>query len=146
MFVKMPRDFKPSTEVAGCFIESEAQFLYLKRAPSRAYANTWGLPAGKIEPGEDSRSAVIREVFEETGLFIDTLDLKFIGSLYHRLADLDYTFHVYHKSFLHRPTPQLNQEHTQFQWLTSSQALTFPLIPGGADALRYFLERSIIKS
>ena len=27
----------------------------------------WSLPKGKLEPGEDDRSAALREVFEETG-------------------------------------------------------------------------------
>ena len=29
---------------------------------------SWSLPAGAIEPGESSSAAVVREVFEETGL------------------------------------------------------------------------------
>lgn len=30
--------------------------------------NDWGLPGGKVEPTEDPVTAIIREVFEETGI------------------------------------------------------------------------------
>ena len=35
------------------------------RAPARG---TWSLPGGRVEPGEDDATAVVREVAEETGL------------------------------------------------------------------------------
>jgi 8-oxo-dGTP pyrophosphatase MutT (NUDIX family) len=31
----------------------------------------FGLPGGKVDPGEDTYTAMVREVFEETGLFVD---------------------------------------------------------------------------
>ncbi len=31
----------------------------------------YGLPGGKVDPGEDLRESAVREVFEETGLIID---------------------------------------------------------------------------
>jgi 8-oxo-dGTP pyrophosphatase MutT (NUDIX family) len=34
----------------------------------RSHHGTWSLPAGAIEPGESPAQAVVREVYEETGL------------------------------------------------------------------------------
>ncbi len=35
----------------------------------------WGLPGGAVEPGETVHDAVVREVFEETGLHVEPLRL-----------------------------------------------------------------------
>lgn len=139
-FTTPPPNFHPSAEAAGCYIESNGQLLFLKRAPDRHSPNTWGVPAGKLEPGEDPRNAVVREVFEEAGLFIDTPDLQFLGRLYIS-NPFPYIFHIFRKPFVIRPTPYLNNENTDSQWLTPAEALSFPLIPGGPEALNYYLQR-----
>jgi ADP-ribose pyrophosphatase YjhB (NUDIX family) len=42
--------------------------LVLRRNPPAA--GTWSLPGGRVEPGEDDATAVVREVAEETGLVV----------------------------------------------------------------------------
>jgi ADP-ribose pyrophosphatase YjhB (NUDIX family) len=41
--------------------------------------DTWGLPGGKLEFGEDIKNCAIRELKEETNLITTTDNLKFIG-------------------------------------------------------------------
>ncbi len=49
--------------------ESEILFQY---PTNREY---WSLPAGAIEPGESPAEAVVREVWEETGLTIEPINI-----------------------------------------------------------------------
>lgn len=42
--------------------------------------NDWGLPGGKIEPGEYADSACIRECFEETGVTVTSKTMLYSGT------------------------------------------------------------------
>lgn len=46
----------------------------------RADNGFWGLPGGKVDPGESVSSAVVREVSEETGLRVSVLRLTGVYS------------------------------------------------------------------
>jgi 8-oxo-dGTP pyrophosphatase MutT (NUDIX family) len=48
------------------------QVVLLQRLPTKGYQrNHFEFPGGKIEPGEDPMDALVREVWEETGLEIE---------------------------------------------------------------------------
>lgn len=38
----------------------------------------WGLPGGKIDPGETPSEAAVRELFEETGIQLDVTGISFV--------------------------------------------------------------------
>lgn len=56
---------------------ADGQVLLEKRSD----CHMWGLPGGKIEPGESIEAAAVREVFEETGLQVAIVDLLGVYSL-----------------------------------------------------------------
>jgi 8-oxo-dGTP pyrophosphatase MutT (NUDIX family) len=82
-----PVDFHPTGFAAGCFIEWNGSYLYLKRHPNKIYGNTWGIPAGKLELGEDPKTAALREVQEEVGISLAPEQLVPMGCVYMRLLD-----------------------------------------------------------
>ncbi len=53
----------------GAAIIEKSKILLVKRRRSPE-ANHWGLPGGKVEPGERVEDAVLREINEELGLTI----------------------------------------------------------------------------
>ena len=55
-------------------------FLLTRRAPEKSYAGTWENSGGMAQAGEDSRTAVARELFEETGICAEPQAFEFLGS------------------------------------------------------------------
>jgi 8-oxo-dGTP diphosphatase len=59
------------TEVAAAVIERpDGTFLLACRPEGKPYAGYWEFPGGKIEPGEDPRAALDRELAEELGIAV----------------------------------------------------------------------------
>lgn len=66
--------------IAGAFIVDEGRFLILKRSPTEDFmAGFDEIPSGHADEGESIQQALIREVYEETGLAV-TEGLSFANS------------------------------------------------------------------
>lgn len=52
-------------------LNSEGQFLLTKRSPNKGFPNMWESTGGSALAGDDSLTAALREVKEETGLELD---------------------------------------------------------------------------
>lgn len=137
-FSKAPEGFLSKLEVAGCYCKSDNRVLLVKRHPEKSQGNTWGVPGGKLEKGETPREAVIREIKEEVGLDIDDESLMAIGTFYCRLPSVDYTYHIFYKSFKTLPKVQLElTEHVDAKWVTHEESSRLHLISGGQEVLEY---------
>ncbi|MCD4523995.1 NUDIX domain-containing protein [Nocardioides sp. cx-173] len=67
---------------AYAVILREGQILLSRLSPKLARSETWTLPGGGVEHGEDPREAVVREVYEETGLPVTVGETAHTFSLY----------------------------------------------------------------
>jgi 8-oxo-dGTP pyrophosphatase MutT (NUDIX family) len=65
---------------AGILVRCKNQVLLCKRNNEGTLPGFWSCPGGKMEPGESSKEAAIREFIEETDLPIYG-DLTFIGAI-----------------------------------------------------------------
>lgn len=93
---------------AVCAIEHEGTVLLL-RQPHRA---GWSLPGGLLEHGESPADAVIREVWEETGLRIDPGDHVAVG-VHPHTQSIDVIFRA---TALQRPGIRLAHEARRCRW------------------------------
>ena len=61
--------------VAGIFIDHDKSILLAQRSAEKSFPLQWEFPGGKIEEGENSESALKRELFEELNIEVDKMKL-----------------------------------------------------------------------
>jgi 8-oxo-dGTP pyrophosphatase MutT (NUDIX family) len=145
VFVEPPCNFLSAAEVALSFVEVEEAFLLLQLSSKKEDAGCWGLPAGKVEPGETLQKAVERELFEETGIktISNGPSPVYKDKLFIRKPHSDLIYHFFHLKILKRPAISLSREHQNYAWIHRKELPNFPLVPGGEKALTLFLDRSL---
>lgn len=137
LYTEKPHNFSPLFETAGCYIEWDGKFLILLRAPHKKVdPHTWNLPAGKIEKGEEKEDGVIREVREETGLSFSPQDFEYLCETYCRYTECDFVYYMFRVKIKEEPNIILNEEHTDYAWVTPQEALKRKLIRDEDAAIR----------
>jgi 8-oxo-dGTP diphosphatase len=64
----MDSETRVMVEVVAAVIERDGLILIGQRKPRGRHALKWEFPGGKVEPGEESREALVRELREELGI------------------------------------------------------------------------------
>ncbi len=141
VFQEPPQNFRPKKHIAGCYISVGDRVLFLKRQSFISEPNTWGMPGGHVEKGESVEEAVVREVFEETGLDFSESPPRFVKKVYVRYPHVDFVYYMFAKHLDGQPAIQLNpEEHTEYRWMTLDTAVTEPLIRGETECISLYIE------
>jgi len=136
-----PDDFNKRFDVVGCYLIHEGSFVMLHRHAHKANGDLWGLPGGKVEPGESLVGAMVREIEEETGLELLPSDVHFFGSYYVRHDDFDFEWHMFSAELPTRPRIQISTyEHKDFKWVTPREGQLLPLIPDMGRSIKLFFK------
>jgi dATP pyrophosphohydrolase len=126
--------YRPGASAAG---EHGVEFLLMRRAPRKYMPGTWNVVQGKIEPGETAIQAAVREMQEETGLRPRTL-YQMNGVNTYFMAPKDTLVHS--PVFLAEVGPKdevtLNNEHDDYRWLKTDDALTLLIWPNQRKLIR----------
>ena len=137
LYKEKPADFNPKFEVVSCFVEYDNKILLLLRQDHKPQANTYGVPAGKIDPGETAIQAMVREGKEETQISLD--NMTYIDKLYVRYPDYDFIYHMFHKRFDTQPNITINpNEHKIYIRKEPKEALEMNLIQDLDECIRLF--------
>lgn len=134
-----PSGFQPKFSVVLAYIEWNNKLLFLLTHPNKAQGLTWTAPGGKVEPGETTQQAVIREVKEETGIILHRNSLSECGKFFARNSRVDFNMQIF-RIKMDGPLPSIAiepQEHTEFRWLELHEITQLPLMEGADECLEW---------
>lgn len=70
--------------------DGEGRVLMTRRAPEKSFPGTWENSGGAACAGESSIQAIVRELYEETGILADASEFEFLGSGMDHCTHYDY--------------------------------------------------------
>ena len=116
--------------VSRAVIINKLKLLLVRRTPSdRFNPNLWEIPGGKLAKGEDLHKSLEREVLEETGLIIEPISrlAYYTSEIAGPNGPDKYTGETFVKIVALAKTTtsrvKLSDSHTEFEWVTFSEAL-----------------------
>lgn len=123
-----------SLAVKAVIMNEAGETLLLRRSPSNtSFVGCWEWPGGKVDPGEDFATAVVRETKEETGLDIEITGLA--GATEFEMPKVHVVLLCMEARIRGRDRIVLSHEHDAWEWLPLDKLEGLPL----PDATRDFI-------
>jgi len=118
-------------DVVAAVIWRDGRYLGVRRPEGRPMAGAYEFPGGKIEPGESTRAALVRELREE--LDITPTTIAFFREKEHAYDHLSVHLHFFHvHAFEGEITPLEGQD---MEWLTPQEAKARPFLEADRDVV-----------
>lgn len=141
VFLEKPDGFNPTINAAGCFIEVGDEILVIKRGPAEDHPGTWAIPGGTIESSETELDGLLRELQEEIGFIPPSDSLKYLGMVYGRDDDHDFTFHVFSAPLTEKFDVMFDSnEHIDYRWIKPADALGRDEFSISDESIKIFLD------
>ncbi len=137
--ITIPAGFTSEFEVVSLYLEHDGQILLLHRHPHKSQGGKWGVPAGKANRHEDLIAALLREVYEETGLRMRPSNAQYFKSVYVKHPEHCFTYHMYHLAMSEKPLIAINHhEHQAYKWVAPNDAIVMNLVDDLATCINMF--------
>ncbi|MFZ2205034.1 MAG: NUDIX hydrolase [Minisyncoccia bacterium] len=141
--LQKPEKFNSKFEVVSCFFEQDGKILLLHRQDHKPQGNTWGVPAGKVEDGENPLQAIVRELEEETGYGADEDQFKLLGTVFVQYPDYDFIYYTFYFPLTGNYEVKIESKaHKAFEWMTPEDALNKDLIPDLDNCIKLYYNLS----
>ena len=122
----------------GLIYNSTGQFLILQMSKGKDFGK-WIIPGGKLDVDETPIEAFVREVFEETGLDVDHINL--LGVRDHTAKSGNhYHFYDYTSFVVDDKQIRINEESLAFKWIIKNQISNFKF----TDSITNFINKYFI--
>lgn len=123
--IRQKRKLRPNFNVAVGVIWNKDKILISKRRENGLLGGLWEFPGGKINPGEQARDCIKREVKEELGILVEPA--AFITSINHAYTHFSISMEAWHCEFIQGSPQALGCD--EWRWVTPEQIkdLPFPM-------------------
>jgi 8-oxo-dGTP diphosphatase len=111
--------------VSAALIEHQGRILLTRRREGVPYPLLWEFPGGKVEPGEDPRDGIVREIREE--LDIEVAVDGIYEAIYHRYPERTVLVLAYRCRWVSGEIADL--EVAEHRWVQPRELTGFPLLP-----------------
>jgi 8-oxo-dGTP diphosphatase len=111
--------------VTAAVIIQDGRVLLTKRKADVPYPLLWEFPGGKVEPGEDPRDCIVREIREE--LAIEVTVTRIYDVIYHRYPERTVLVLAYRCQWLSGEIIDLDV--TEHRWTHPRDLMKFQLLP-----------------
>jgi mutator protein MutT len=111
----------PIDVVAGVVRGGDGRLLISQRMPDDTLGGYWEFPGGKVDPGEELRAALARELVEELGVTCEIGEL--IQTIVHAYPDRDVRLHFFGCRIISGEPQKL--EVADFRWVTTAELMDY---------------------
>jgi 8-oxo-dGTP diphosphatase len=108
------------------------QLLLIRRGTEPGLGK-WSVPGGRVEPGELMAQAVVRELYEETGL--EAVCGALIGVVERITDDQHFVIVDFEVTVLDDAPPRAGSDATEARWVPCEEVAELPLVDGLAEFL-----------
>jgi 8-oxo-dGTP diphosphatase len=121
----------------GAVVHDEGGRLLLVRRGTEPGRGLWSVPGGRVEPGEPTEDAVVREVEEETGLqvrvvrLVGTVERDGPGGVVYAIDDFE--AHLVEGT---ADGPRAGDDADEARWFTADEVERLPCVDGLVETLR----------
>ncbi|MBP9699663.1 NUDIX hydrolase [Candidatus Woesebacteria bacterium] len=137
--------------VAALILSTDHKLLMVKKNPAHGgvYLNTWHIPGGGVEPNESLPEAIVREIFEETGLVYPVTDVVLVDDKGSNAATktlpsgetvwCEMQFWVYAVQLTQSASDivvRLSEEHTEYVWADVTKIYDYELTPPSVELFK----------
>ena len=118
-------------DVVAALIWRDGKFLIAKRPEGKKRELLWEFVGGKVEPGEDHRTALARECREELEITVEVGEL--FMHVVHEYPDVTVPLYLYRCALTEGEPVMI--EHCDLKWITPDEIDAYEFCPADCDIL-----------